>query len=162
MAAKNSSVIMELDLINNEEPQEQGTGEEQYSSEQAEGHKEMHMNNPLVVSERMTDSKWFFYCNSCQINFLYLRSKIVHLLRVHKLEGPKFSCSLCQQEHSNIDELVCHMLIHIGKESNIFDINNVNLELLYSDGPNMPAFAVTNDTPSPHTYIMYPFDTDSP
>ena len=151
MAGKYSSGINNLDIINNEEPQEQCTGEEQCSSEQGEGHKEMHTNNPLVVSERMTDSKWFFYCNSCQINFLYLRSKIVHLLRVHKLQGPKFSCSLCQQKHSNIDELQCHMLIHIGKESNIFDINDVNLALFESDGPDLPAFAVTNDTSSQHS-----------
>ena len=49
MAAPISSVIKDLDLNNNEEPQEhstnnkepqeQGTGEEQCSTEQAEGHK---------------------------------------------------------------------------------------------------------------------------
>ena len=54
------------------------------------------------------------------------------------------------------------MVIHVGQESNFLDINDVNLDLFDSDGPDMPAFAVTNDTPSPHTYIMYQFDTDSP
>ena len=96
----------------------------------------------------------FIYCGSCQRNFLYQRSFITHLLCVHYLEGPHFSCVLCRQQHSNMDELECHMEIHIGKESNALDIYDGNLDLSHSDGADMP--------PLPHTYITYQFDTESP